>query len=186
METSFHFVNGIETDRASKRLMRRHVMKGKNLGKKLHRPSKLTPAKAAPGATEAADEVSRLRGRGASDPSQGQKSLPVVHLARDFGTPFQTLAHSVTLTPDSLPIIHQCKHMQSYRACGLSSHADPNSKYLLLALPADFTFTVNRMYPVPPGISLCESKCFWFRIILTDEEGELPIKFESSGTLSNH
>ncbi|PKS08008.1 hypothetical protein jhhlp_006620 [Lomentospora prolificans] len=141
METSFHFVNGIETDRASKRLMRRHVMKGKNLGKKLHRPSKLTPAKAAPGATEAADEVSRLRGRGASDPSQGQKSLPVVHLARDFGTPFQTLAHSVTLTPDSLPIIHQY-----------------------------FTFTVNRMYPVPPGISLCESKCFWFRIILTDEE----------------
>lgn len=41
MEQTFLFVDGVNADRASKRLMRRHVMKGKNAGKTFHRPSKL-------------------------------------------------------------------------------------------------------------------------------------------------
>ncbi|KAG8356851.1 hypothetical protein FVEN_g5561 [Fusarium venenatum] len=41
MEQSFFFVDGLHADKTSKRLMRQHVMKGKNAGKTFHRPSKV-------------------------------------------------------------------------------------------------------------------------------------------------
>ncbi|KAE8370606.1 hypothetical protein BDV27DRAFT_35461 [Aspergillus caelatus] len=40
MENMFYFIDGLQPDRTSKKLMRRHVMKGKNAGKKIHRASK--------------------------------------------------------------------------------------------------------------------------------------------------
>jgi hypothetical protein len=40
MEQKFFFVDGLHADKTSKRLMRRHVMKGKNAGKTFHRPSR--------------------------------------------------------------------------------------------------------------------------------------------------
>jgi hypothetical protein len=40
MEQSFFFVNGLQADKTSKKLMRQHVMKGKNAGKTFHRPSR--------------------------------------------------------------------------------------------------------------------------------------------------
>ncbi|KAF4465537.1 hypothetical protein FALBO_7621 [Fusarium albosuccineum] len=42
MEQTFFFVDGVHADRASKRLMRRHVMKGKNAGKTFKRQSRLS------------------------------------------------------------------------------------------------------------------------------------------------
>ncbi|VUC25496.1 unnamed protein product [Clonostachys rosea] len=44
MSNNFFFIDGIQADRNAKKQMRRHVMKGKNAGKKFHRPSKLVPA----------------------------------------------------------------------------------------------------------------------------------------------
>ncbi|RGP75148.1 hypothetical protein FLONG3_5832 [Fusarium longipes] len=41
MEHEFLFVDGLHTDKTSKKLMRRHVMKGKNAGKTFHRPSRV-------------------------------------------------------------------------------------------------------------------------------------------------
>ncbi len=40
METKFHFVDALSTDRQAKKLMRQHVMRGKNAGRKLNRPTK--------------------------------------------------------------------------------------------------------------------------------------------------
>ncbi|KAF5245621.1 hypothetical protein FANTH_7257 [Fusarium anthophilum] len=40
MEQNFFFVDGLNADKTSKKLMRRHVMKGKNAGKTFHRPSR--------------------------------------------------------------------------------------------------------------------------------------------------
>ncbi|KAH7144929.1 hypothetical protein DER46DRAFT_85531 [Fusarium sp. MPI-SDFR-AT-0072] len=40
MEHNFFFVDGLNADKTSKKLMRRHVMKGKNAGKTFHRPSR--------------------------------------------------------------------------------------------------------------------------------------------------
>ncbi|KAG5665381.1 hypothetical protein KAF25_009506 [Fusarium avenaceum] len=40
MEQNFFFVNGLKADKNSKKLMRQHVMKGKNAGKTFHRPSR--------------------------------------------------------------------------------------------------------------------------------------------------
>ncbi|UKZ73630.1 hypothetical protein TrVFT333_001278 [Trichoderma virens FT-333] len=39
--TTFFFVDGAQTDRAAKKLVRSHVMKGKNAGKRFHRRSRL-------------------------------------------------------------------------------------------------------------------------------------------------
>lgn len=44
MEKSFHFVDTTRNDKDSKRRMRRFVMKGKNAGKTIHRPSRLALA----------------------------------------------------------------------------------------------------------------------------------------------
>ena len=43
MDGTIFFMDGLRPDRASKKLMRRHVMKGKNAGKKLSRRSRLPP-----------------------------------------------------------------------------------------------------------------------------------------------
>lgn len=40
MSGNFQFINGLEQDRASRKLLRRHVMMGKNAGKRINRPSK--------------------------------------------------------------------------------------------------------------------------------------------------
>lgn len=40
MEKTFLFIDGHQADRSTKRLMRRHVMMGKNAGKTIHRPSR--------------------------------------------------------------------------------------------------------------------------------------------------
>ncbi|KAJ5259615.1 hypothetical protein N7478_012596 [Penicillium angulare] len=40
MGDSFHFIDGYQPSRESKRLMRRHVMKGKNIGKTIQRGSR--------------------------------------------------------------------------------------------------------------------------------------------------
>lgn len=45
-EKTFYFFDSIKADRESKKLMRRHVMKGKNAGKTFHRPSRLALAEA--------------------------------------------------------------------------------------------------------------------------------------------
>lgn len=42
----FLFVDGKEVSNQSRRLIRSHVMKGKNLGKTIHRPSRRSPARA--------------------------------------------------------------------------------------------------------------------------------------------
>lgn len=42
--TTFYFVDGAQTNRAAKKLVRSHVMKGKNAGKRFHRRSRLQPA----------------------------------------------------------------------------------------------------------------------------------------------
>ncbi|KAF4448617.1 hypothetical protein F53441_7993 [Fusarium austroafricanum] len=44
MEQTFFFVDGLHADKSSKKLMRRHVMKGKNAGKTFHRPSRANHA----------------------------------------------------------------------------------------------------------------------------------------------
>lgn len=50
---TFYFIDGMNAGRESKRLMRRHVMKGKNAGKAFHRPSRLALAEARrPGAVD--------------------------------------------------------------------------------------------------------------------------------------
>ncbi|KAH8680749.1 hypothetical protein BX600DRAFT_504504 [Xylariales sp. PMI_506] len=45
MQQTFRFVDGVQVDKSTRKLMRSHVMKGKNAGKKFHRPSRLEASK---------------------------------------------------------------------------------------------------------------------------------------------
>jgi hypothetical protein len=82
MENNFFFVDGLQADRASKKLMRRHVMKGKNAGKTFHRPSK-------------ANQVVRYH---AMD-----------RIARPIGTQFLTFPFPVPMTKVASKAIYDCE-----------------------------------------------------------------------------
>ncbi|KAM0233216.1 hypothetical protein ACHAPO_007295 [Fusarium lateritium] len=79
MEQSFFFVDGLHADRNSKKLMRQHVMKGKNAGKTFHRPSR-------------AGQVVRYHA--------------MERTARPTGTPFLTFPFPVPVTKVASKALH--------------------------------------------------------------------------------
>lgn len=82
MEQNFFFVNGLQADRASKKLMRRHVMKGKNAGKTLYRPSRA---------------------------AQVVQCHTMERIARPIGTQFFSFPFPVPVTKVASKAIHDCQ-----------------------------------------------------------------------------
>lgn len=109
MEQTFHFMNGLSNDEKSKKLMRSHVMKGKNAGKKIHRRSRLEL------------QVTRHRPNVVTNSSQICGKLREKYhdadwryespnrLSVDFGNKFMTFSLPVEVTPYSLEVINECK-----------------------------------------------------------------------------
>ena len=87
MERSFLFVDGVQADKSSKRLLRRHVMKGKNAGKTVHRRSRLP--KCRPKINDTTADSSRS--------------------VRDFERTYLTVSPSFSISPDSLRVINDCE-----------------------------------------------------------------------------
>lgn len=105
MEKTFCFVDGITNDEKSKKLMRRHVMKGKNAGRKIQRRSRLDV------------QVSRNHPR-ISDDQKNQigrvhhsewRYLSPKSLSIELGNTFFTLSLPVEVTPYSLDVINKCE-----------------------------------------------------------------------------
>lgn len=84
MGQTFYFIDGFNADRASKKLMRRHVMKGKNTGKTLHRPSRLGLQVA-------------------------QRPANTNQVTEATGNPLLTFSFPVEVTPYAVKIIDDCK-----------------------------------------------------------------------------
>lgn len=108
-EKTFYFVDGIAADRASKKLMRRHVMKGKNAGKTFHRPSRVAVEKARrPAALERPGALPHQgfdqEGRYAywMRLSERREIRSIENVILPFSLP-------VEVTPKSLMVINQCK-----------------------------------------------------------------------------
>ncbi|KAJ5574042.1 uncharacterized protein N7459_008469 [Penicillium hispanicum] len=80
MQKTFHFIDGVQPDRKAQRSMRRHVMKGKNAGKKLHRPSRLAQ-RIPPHEFSAIDAGDPIDQKG---PGTGQLVIPSNTLERGF------------------------------------------------------------------------------------------------------
>lgn len=113
MEKTFHFVNGISPDEASKRLSRRHVMKGKNAGKKIHRRSRMdlqftqSPPKIVNNPSHLSEDINQTCHR-----ANWRYASPS-RLSIDFGNAFLTFSLScsppVEVTTYSLDIINECE-----------------------------------------------------------------------------
>ena len=101
MEKTFQFVDtSAELDKSTRKLMRSHVMKGKNAGRTVHRRSKFelgewgTPR----GAATFPDEEATKRNLDGLEP-----------VARNLGSVLRTFRFPVELSENSLKMINQCK-----------------------------------------------------------------------------
>ncbi|RYP43306.1 hypothetical protein DL770_011743 [Monosporascus sp. CRB-9-2] len=99
MDKTFHFLDGIRGDRASRRQMRRFVMKGKNAGKTFHRPSRL---KLARNQTNTSSALVRTSG----DVDKGVLTSSNA-IERVLGNVFLTLSLPVEFSPHSLKVINE-------------------------------------------------------------------------------
>lgn len=93
MGQTFLFIDGIDADQASKRLMRRHVMKGKNAGKTLHRPTRPD-----------------LRAVRRQAYAKAHPNLcPENQVTAVFGNPLLTFSFPVQVTPRAIQTINDCE-----------------------------------------------------------------------------
>lgn len=113
MEKSFFFIDGVSADRNSKRQMRRHVMKGKNTGKLLHRRSRLGQhvLGGAPSTTITANASKRSHYS-----ISKEADYPTAPLSSSVDEAFGhallalILPTTVEITASSLCIINECEH----------------------------------------------------------------------------
>lgn len=104
MERTFQFVdNSATVDVVTRKLMRSHVMKGKNTGKTLHRRSRLelVPSRTTQDYFEtlSEDEAAKRRNLEISRPVE-----------RNLGNVLHTFHFPVELNESSLKSMHQCKY----------------------------------------------------------------------------
>lgn len=111
MEKTFYFVDGIHADRGAKRLMRRHVMKGKNAGKRLHRPSRLALPELSR-RTHNADNINIERATGRFKSAEGhfndREFISLNTEASRLGKEIAAFTLPVKVTPHSVLVINDC------------------------------------------------------------------------------
>lgn len=110
--TTFYFLDGRDADPESKRLMRRHVMKGKNAGKRVHRGSRLALQKARALAAKYPDNP--LQPVVHYSYQQRVRDMNWIYLslgsaARSFGNVLQPFSLPFEVTVESLSVINKCK-----------------------------------------------------------------------------
>lgn len=121
MEKTFFFVNGIVNDENSKKLMRRHVMKGKNAGKKIYRRSRLD-LQATRRQTNVSDGSSRIYAeRNQFDHANHAdwRYLSFDRVSIQLGNIFSTFYLPVEVTPYSLEVINKCEIIKLNNASSL-------------------------------------------------------------------
>lgn len=159
--TTFYFVDGRDADRESKRLMRRHVMKGKNAGKRVHRGSRLALQKARAVAAKYPDKP--LQPVVHYSYEQRVRDMNWIYLslgsaARSFGNVLQPFSLPFEVTVESLGVINRCKS---------GTHA-----WIVHYCTNELVFTcvVDRLYPAYLGLSLHDAKLMWLKLLSTDKE----------------
>ena len=102
MAQTFFFIDGIYADRASKRQMRRHVMKGKNVGKTLNRPSRWKQL------DSKKISVRSVQYDGGAD--DGNSTAPIIPACGTLSNTSVVFWLPVEVTPQSLRVIHECEY----------------------------------------------------------------------------
>lgn len=107
MEKTFYFVDGYQPDRTSKKLMRHHVMKGKNAGKKFHRASRR-------GLPITSHQLESFQVGGLDRrPGAGERVSAPSTVDKAFGdTILSSSLPMVEVSQHSLKIINQCESLK--------------------------------------------------------------------------
>jgi hypothetical protein len=102
MEKTFKFVDSsAKVDRVTRKLMRSHVMKGKNAGKTVHRRSRFELSAGRTPCSDACFPNEEARKRNAEE---------LGPVARNLGNVLRTFQFPVELSESSLKSIDQCKY----------------------------------------------------------------------------
>lgn len=157
MEGAFHFVDVLRTDKASKRLMRRHVMKGKNAGRTIHRRAR----REAPRCRRPEIVTSRREEETEVQKLKSPAAMPQCLQRQTLG-----LSTPVGLTPYSLGVINKCTGKHPIRRIRIV--AKSQIPFIVFAYVAD------RMYPVHLGLTLEDTKRLWLQLLVTDEASTSP------------
>ncbi|KAH8884199.1 hypothetical protein GQ53DRAFT_698369, partial [Thozetella sp. PMI_491] len=139
MEKTFHFVDVTQVDRAAQKSLRSYVQRGKNAGRKLHRPSK---AGLASRPQVDSRTILQRHARAAGNAwANGQSWYPCKTIHRSPpGHVIQTVAFPYEL-----------------------------SSYAVRVVDHFFTGVVDSIYPSKIGFSGEDSKGFWFQLLFSDE-----------------
>lgn len=119
MAKTFYFIDGVQPDESSKKLMRRHVMKGKNAGKKVHRTSKLRVKKIDSHLIPIRNAIPPAAWGGRQVDTPVTRSCEKSLLAFEFSLPLH-------ISPDSARIINECKTGSMFTTLGTSAHISTN------------------------------------------------------------
>lgn len=118
MDQKFLFVDGVHTGKTARQRIRRHVMNGKNAGKKVHRRSRLNLIRPTPyyqmhrdshqGESQSVDKEITTNGQSLACPIANHRSL---------GNSFRTLPFPVEPTSYTIDVFNQCKqvHLNQYQ-----------------------------------------------------------------------
>jgi hypothetical protein len=107
-QREFHFIDVSNTDRTCLALARRHAMKGKNSGRKLHRRRSKPGARGGPDIPEYAYRYDSQHGTKNYTARQHRVTYPI-DMAHHLGNILVTFPFPIELTPGSLHIISTCK-----------------------------------------------------------------------------
>ncbi|KAE8326024.1 hypothetical protein BDV39DRAFT_216191 [Aspergillus sergii] len=115
MEKTFCFIDGFQPGRMSKKLMRRHVMKGKNAGKKIHRASR-------EGLSKDSHQPKAINASGLHlKPGNDNTGMDLGPVDRKFGDTILTGSFPmVEVNPYSLDIINQFFNLTTERLYPIS------------------------------------------------------------------
>lgn len=110
MDQKFLFVDGVETGKAARKRIRRHVMNGKNAGKKVHRRSRLDLIRPAPYYQKQKFSQQREPQIVEKQVTRMDQSLACPIMShRSLGNPFRTLSYPVETTSYTINVFNQCK-----------------------------------------------------------------------------
>lgn len=106
MEKTFQFVDSTKVDSVTRKVMRSHVMRGKNAGKTVHRRSRLDLG----AGRMPYDNASPLRDLQSLHEAKRRDSEELRSIERNLGNVLCTFPFPVELSENSLKTIDRCKY----------------------------------------------------------------------------
>lgn len=143
----FLFVDGLHADRAAKKRLRQHVMRGKNAGKKINRQSQTSKALV----LKSPEPRARF---------QLKPFSLVAHLNR-FGGTLSSLPFPIEVTADNLQVIDTCAYYSMLQKSQPAN--DSQSVYACVA---------ERVYPTNVQLSVRDVRAVWLELLFYDAGSE--------------